>query len=40
MKDTNKLFNEIRDKLTAKGQLFETQEVKNNDGVVLSLIHI
>ena len=36
MKDTNKLFNEIKDKLTAKGQLFETKQVKNEDGIVFN----
>ena len=36
MKDTNKLFNEIKDKLTAKGQLFETKQVKNDDGIVFN----
>ena len=30
MNDSNKLFNEITNELTQKGQIFETREYKNN----------
>ena len=34
MNDSNKLFNEITNELTQKGQIFETREYKNNFGII------
>ena len=34
MNDSNKLFNEITNELTQKGQIFETREYKNNFGMI------
>ena len=34
MNDSNKLFNEITNELTQKGQIFETREYKNDFGIV------
>ena len=34
MNDSNKLFNEITNELTQKGQIFETREYKNNVGII------
>ena len=34
MNDSNKLFNEITNELTQKGQIFETKEYKNNFGII------
>ena len=34
MNDSNKLFNEITNELTQKGQIFETRKYKNNFGII------